>query len=704
VAPRSRGAYEVSRDATPVEVVKKYIENNWRVVFWPSVGDAKGPKEKGWPEKRYTLADYRDGLRVGVLTGTEVSPEKFLHDVDIDWVGGSLIAQALLPQTSFVYGRQGKRISHCFYTVPEALPSFRYEDVDKSCLIELRGTKTNGDVGLQSMVPPSVWTKGTQREPLSFVKAEGPAHLETASYLKQRVCLAAIGMLLAKHLGQNGFGHEPRLAWAGFLLRAGLLPDDLIAMGEALSVHCNNREVHDVRRAVESTAAALTAGNKKVKGGPALAKMLGDKGKAIVSRINEWLGRDSDFIRTADGLVVKDNQDNIARALQLMEVSLSYHEFSERILVQQGGRQLPLDDATIENLWLRTDREMRFRPSFTFFEIVVKNVARESSFHAVRDYLDALTWDKVPRLDEWLVEYGKAENTEYVRAVSAIALIAAVKRIRMPGCKYDEMLVLESGQGMNKSSALRALCPREEWFSDDLPLNVDSKQVIERTLGKWIIEASDLAGKRRAEVDQLKSMLSRQIDGPARLAYARNPIERPRQFILIGTTNSSEYLLDATGARRFWPVTVLGFDVGAIIKDRDQLWAEAAAREAAGESIRLPERLWPVAAEHQEMRSARDAWEDILRSALLAVEPGGDGRRRVPASALWNALGVEPARRDRAGAARVAEIMQKFGFKGTTVRTSGCDPERGYIGEGEKLKLVGGEDVEEGGLGTEVPF
>ena len=29
--------------------------------------------------------------------------------------------------------------------------------------------------------------------------------------------LSAIGMILAKHLGVNGFGHDVRLAWAGFL-------------------------------------------------------------------------------------------------------------------------------------------------------------------------------------------------------------------------------------------------------------------------------------------------------------------------------------------------------------------------------------------------------------------------------------------------------------------------------------------------------
>jgi predicted P-loop ATPase len=172
------------------------------------------------------------------------------------------------------------------------------------------------------------------------------------------------------------------------------------------------------------------------------------------------------------------------------------------------------------------------------------------------------------------------------------------------------------------------LCPDETWFSDDLPLNVDAKQIIERTLGKWIIEASDLAGKRKAENEQLKSMLSRQIDGPARLAYARNPTERPRQFIIVGTTNSSTYLSDSTGGRRYWPVAIQKFDVEATKRNRDQPWAEAVVRASQGASIRLPENLWPHAAV-QEARREMDPWEETIRLLLVEVAPSSDGRKRI---------------------------------------------------------------------------
>lgn len=129
------------------------------------------------------------------------------------------------------------------------------------------------------------------------------------------------------------------------------------------------------------------------------------------------------------------------------------------------------------------------------------------------------------------------------------------------------------------------------------------------------MEASDLAGMRKSEVEHLKATLSRQVDGPVRMAYGRLPLERPRSFIVIGTTNSNAYLKDMTGNRRFWPVTVHEFDTERLKKDRDQLWAEAAHREGAGESIRLDPKFYDELQAVQEERLISDPFYDKLRDS-----------------------------------------------------------------------------------------
>jgi len=665
----------------PSSILDFYFQHNFRLVFWPQIGDSKGPHERGWTERVYTREDYRDGMRVGIMCGHELSSGKFLHDVDIDWADGAQIAQSLLPATDFMYGRTSKRISHCWYTLSEALPSFKYIDpIDQSITyIELRGVKLDGTLGNQTMAPPSVWSKENNKEQLAFVRMQLPAHIDVPSGLKQRVCLCAISMCFARHFGRKGFGHEQRLAWAGFLLRAGLSIEECTAIGNAIMLYTGNADRTDIKLAIETTKKRLDDKEKKVKGGPALAKLLGENGRAVIKRINEWLGRDSDFIRDGNGLIVKDHQENISRALTMLNVELTFNEFSDKLLV---GRTTPLEDRHLNELWFRIDEEFRFRPSYDFFEKVIKRIAWNNGFHPVKEYLATLQWDNVPRINRWLIESAGAEESDYVQAISAIVLIAAVRRIKQPGCKYDEMIVLESSQGLQKSSALRALCPNPEWFSDDFELNATSQRIIESTIGKWLVEAQELSGMSKAQSELLKSNLSRQIDGPARMAYARLPIERARQFVMIGTTNSKAYLADSTGARRFWPVDVSRFDVAWIIEHRDQLWAEAAHREALGESNRLPESLWAAAGEAQESRREIDPWEPLVKQALISaheLHDYHDRHSRVVTSFLWNAVNVQSERRTRREETRMSEILQRLGFRRTKVRPAGEVVQVGYV-------------------------
>ena len=682
---------------TPREIVEQLLQRGFKLVFWPGTGDWKGPHEKDWLAKgaagHYDLSHYKDGDRVGIMHGVEMAAGRYVVDIDIDWAPGRDMAVALLPTTGMSWGRASKSLSHCIYTTPDVLPEYKYKDIGKDgrVLLEFRA-----DVH-QSMAPPSVWEKDGVREQIGFVSFMDPTHFASAALLKYRADITAIGMLLAIHIGYNGFGHATRLAWAGFLMRHGLSDEELHKMGMSLSRYCNNTELDDVKRSIDSTRIIYKKEDKKTSGGPALAKLIGEKGKAVVARILEWLGHEQDFERK-NGVPIADSQRNIKRALALMEVELTYDEFGERPILN-GQRLQPAESRA---LWFRIQEEYNFKPSFEgFFLPYLEYVARLNSFHPVKQYLLGLKWDGIERVNTWLVECANVESSTYVFAVSSIMLIAAVRRIMQPGCKYDEMVVWESAQGTNKSSAAQALCPKQEWFSDDLRLNLQSKELIESTLGKWIIEASELAGKRKSEVEQLKAMLSRPVDGPARMAYAPLPVERPRHFILIGTTNSSTYLTDSTGGRRFWPVVVKQFNVEWIIRNRDQLWAEAVTREAAGESIRMPASLWEAAAKHQEARQEIGIWEETLRGYLLTkheekFEGEQIGKLRIGTQSLYDVLGITVDREDQGTGRRITEIMQHLGFSRTTVRDEKGKVVRGFICEDNKrLILDASEEKEE---------
>jgi predicted P-loop ATPase len=236
------------------------------------------------------------------------------------------------------------------------------------------------------------------------------------------------------------------------------------------------------------------------------------------------------------------------------------------------------------------------------------------------------------------------------------------------------MVILEQEiQGTDKSTALSILAVRDEWFSDDLPLNIEGKQVIEALRGRWIIEAGELSGMRRTDIGHLKAFLSRQVDR-ARLAYGRIVSEVPRQCVIVGTTNDLEYLRDTTGNRRFWPVRCQRFDVAALKRDRDQLWAEAAQREAAGASIRLSPELWPVAVNEQAQRLTQDPWLYDLQEALQYVDDG-KAPLKISMADVWTILDVRGAQKTQEQSRRVGEAMRKLGWRrpnsGGTVKIDG---------------------------------
>jgi predicted P-loop ATPase len=643
----------------PAPEFLRYLELGFKLVRYPH--KQKGPtgvEAVDWPRKTITTpAGWVPNSNWGVLLGTEITPGKFLADIDFDWQEGLPLAKAILPRTLFGYGRESRAVTHAFYTTPAPLISKSFDDIDGRPLVELRATKADGSIGLQTMLPPSIHPSG---EKLILRSSDTPGHEEG---LYRRVVLYAIACLLFKHIGQRGLIHDARLAMAGYLIHAGLDEGEVILVGQAVAEATGNN-TDDVITTVRSTLQRSKSG-ERVQGKGQLAKIIGDDGRRVCARITEWLGG-GDFITDQQDRILSKNQENCRRALGKLGAELRYNAFTQKPELKYKEYNGPVNDSMLNTIWFDVDSEFHFQPPKEFFQDFVLDTAFRSQYHPVKDYLSSLKWDGVKRVDTWLSRYGGADENEYTRAVGAIVLIAAVRRVMDPGCKFDEMLVLESDQGLLKSTALAMLCPQEEWFSDNFSLTDDVKQVIENTAGKWIIEVAELSGVGQAGVEHLTATLSRRVDGPVRLAYARLATEVARQFILVGTTNNHAYLLDKTGNRRFWPCRVHKFDIEAIKRDRDQLWAEAAMREAAGESIRLHASLWQIAGLQQERRRAEDPWEPILRAAFPT-----DEALRVTPDKVWEVLGIPVATRDDRLNRRVIAIMQQLGFRRLAIKQHG---------------------------------
>ena len=223
-------------------------------------------------------------------------------------------------------------------------------------------------------------------------------------------------------------------------------------------------------------------------------------------------------------------------------------------------------------------------------------------YHPVRDYLNGLAWDGTPRLERLIIDYLGAEDTPLNRAMTRTQFTAAVARVFEPGCKYDYCLILAGAEGVGKSTLLSRM--GGAWFSDCIT-SMDGKEGMEQLSNVWVAELGELSGIKRSDVENVKSYLSRQVD-KYRPAYHRHEVVRPRQCVFFGTTNEDHFLRGDTGNRRFWIIPVdpalrkHGDWMDAIVRDRDQLWAEAVACYRRGGRLILPAELEAEARARQE--------------------------------------------------------------------------------------------------------
>ena len=250
-------------------------------------------------------------------------------------------------------------------------------------------------------------------------------------------------------------------------------------------------------------------------------------------------------------------------------------------------------------------------------------VAERHARDPVVEYLQAQHWDGTPRLDTLFIDYLGAADTEYTRAVTRKAFVAAVARAYDPGCKFDQVVILSGPQGTGKSTLLARM--GQKWFSDSIN-SFNGKDAREAIQGVWIAELGELTALDRSESEQAKQFIS-QTEDWFRPAYGRRTEQYPRRCVFFGTSNQDSYLRDSTGNRRYWPVdtnilpirhTVFTDFTQAVV---DQVWAEAVVRYQAGEPLYLDANLNANATEVQEDHREADAWEAAIQTFVEAPIP-----------------------------------------------------------------------------------
>lgn len=303
---------------------------------------------------------------------------------------------------------------------------------------------------------------------------------------------------------------------------------------------------------------------------------------------------------------------------------------------------LPWDPSEEKRRWRDSDNAnfynyMEVRYGITSENKINNALLINGAKHAINDvkrYLEGLKWDGIKRLDGLLVDYLGAEDSAYTRAIMRKSLCAAVARAIVGSVKYDYMPIFAGAQGIGKSTFLAYL--GKEWFSDSLT-TFEGKDAAELIQGTWINEVGELTAMTKQETNAVKQFLSK-TDDIYRAAYGRTTQKYPRRCVFFGTSNDDEFLKDATGNRRFWPVDVGLYEAKKSIwtdlpGEVDQIWAEAYCYWMLGEPLYLSKELEALALEQQEVHREKSDKEGKIKDFL---------ERKIPAD--WESYDL-PKRR-----------------------------------------------------------
>jgi len=489
--------------------------------------------------------------------------------------------------------------------------------------------------------------------------------------------------ILAAAWPQPGMRNKAFLSLAGCLAARGVSQETATALAVRVyeKLWPSDPDRRQAKAEVEASYRRYAAG-ETITGWPTLCSLIGEEAAASALALlgierpapGVRIERESDadwvdqLPRTRAG--VRACQLSVEMAFDLapeLRDTLVYDEFSSWIEVRRdlpwraaGGVWTDADLSCLTS-WLQT-HGIYVTPAIAMDGVRVAAIKRKT--HPVREYLSRLIWDGRKRIERMTEYYGAEPDPVVVDGLKRW-IVSAVARIMRPGCRADLLPVFEGKQGIAKSRSVEALFT--PWFTDHLP-DLRDKDAMLQLLGIWCLEISELRAFRGAEWESVKSFLSQPVDR-FRKPYDRLPAPHPRTCVFAGSTNTSEWLDDPTGGRRFIPVrcgvTRPKVDVDALARDRDQIWAEAMTLFGAGEPWWLPQELEAAAADLVDERYSADPWEAPISRYVAAKD-------EVCAQDLLDyCLELPRTQQTRAAQTKVGMILARLGWHKVRRRQAG---------------------------------
>ncbi|UJB70332.1 hypothetical protein HRE53_04230 [Acaryochloris sp. 'Moss Beach'] len=340
--------------------------------------------------------------------------------------------------------------------------------------------------------------------------------------------------------------------------------------------------------------------------------------------------------------------------------------FGDRIKLNEVKKCTELDGKpfspdSVRNLLL-IEHSLKLKSPKDSLIDIVQFIGEGHSYNPIQDYLTSV-YEKYKNQPELLQEVGSTLASTYLGSTDPTAdmllkktLISAVARAFEPGSKVDTTTILVGDQGIRKSTFWKTLAS-PEYFCDDFS-DPSNKDHILKLHTNWIIEWSELDGMRKKEVNHLKAFMATSKD-LIRAPYARSAEEMKRPSILVGTTNESEFLSDATGNRRWWIINCgsTPIPIETVENNRDLIWAAAMHYYFNRENWWLTsDQELAIEADRRQYQKL-DPWHDLIADYL-------EDKNQVSYAEIFDlVLDIEPSKRDYRYTGRIQKILRLSGFE-----------------------------------------
>lgn len=249
-----------------------------------------------------------------------------------------------------------------------------------------------------------------------------------------------------------------------------------------------------------------------------------------------------------------DERGKVIRTLENLEkiilsiVAIKYNELTDVIeIIDKHGKIKPLEKRDKELLRMDIEKRFNLKAKPIDLETAIVSASEGFKYHPIKEKILATNWDGQPRAESFFIDVLGVEDNIYNRECTRKWLLASLTRLFEAGIKFDEMIILQGGQGLGKSTTLQRLSLGHYTdITDKL-----SDETTFKVIRTWLVELSELSTMIKTDSDSFKAWLSATKD-TVRKKYATDPVDYPRVFTVLGTTNNKEILKDRTGNRRYW--------------------------------------------------------------------------------------------------------------------------------------------------------